>query len=182
MNLIPVKSHFIYPFFICNVLIAGSPKFSSKTMVLFHLGRGLSTLRTSNPNAGNCCSISSVRADCFWRGLHCKTISWNYGNKFPLLDKHFDNFPFSGHLCTFSCPTYFNLTENFKEWFSNPLTGMVEDSQEYNDGLVRRLHKVLRPFLLRRMKNEVEKQVTLHFISFSCWSVFSLSSSLHPVL
>ena len=36
----------------------------------------------------------------------------------------------------------FQSHANFKEWFSNPLTGMVEDSQEYNESLVKRLHKV----------------------------------------
>jgi SNF2 family DNA or RNA helicase len=36
---------------------------------------------------------------------------------------------------------------------------MVEGSAEYNDGLIARLHKVLRPFLLRRLKSEVEKQM-----------------------
>ena len=51
------------------------------------------------------------------------------------------------------------LCRDFKEWFSNPLTGMVEGSAEYNDGLIQRLHKVLRPFLLRRLKSEVEKQM-----------------------
>uniref|UniRef100_A0A8C2SEZ7 Snf2-related CREBBP activator protein n=1 Tax=Capra hircus TaxID=9925 RepID=A0A8C2SEZ7_CAPHI len=51
--------------------------------------------------------------------------------------------------------------KNFKsqQWFSNPLTGMIEGSQEYNEGLVKRLHKVLRPFLLRRVKVDVEKQM-----------------------
>ena len=37
--------------------------------------------------------------------------------------------------------------------------GMVEGSAEYNDGLIKRLHKVLRPFLLRRLKSEVEQQM-----------------------
>ncbi|TNN03333.1 hypothetical protein fugu_000362 [Takifugu bimaculatus] len=36
---------------------------------------------------------------------------------------------------------------------------MIEGSQEYNEGLVKRLHKVLRPFLLRRIKVDVEKQM-----------------------
>lgn len=62
-------------------------------------------------------------------------------------------------LMHFLMPDVFQSHKNFKEWFSNPLTGMVEDSQEYNESLVRRLHKVLRPFLLRRLKNEVEKQL-----------------------
>jgi len=62
-------------------------------------------------------------------------------------------------LMHFLMPDVFRSHRNFKEWFSNPLTGMVEDTQEYNESLVRRLHKVLRPFLLRRLKNEVEKQL-----------------------
>ncbi len=62
-------------------------------------------------------------------------------------------------LMHFLMPNVFQSHRNFKEWFSNPLTGMVEDTQEYNESLVRRLHKVLRPFLLRRLKNEVEKQL-----------------------
>lgn len=35
----------------------------------------------------------------------------------------------------------------------------MEGTQEYNRQLVSRLHKVLRPFLLRRLKCEVEKQL-----------------------
>ena len=62
-------------------------------------------------------------------------------------------------LMHFLMPDVFQSHANFKEWFSNPLTGMVEDSQEYNAGLIKRLHKVLRPFLLRRLKSEVEKQL-----------------------
>ncbi|CAG5123366.1 unnamed protein product, partial [Candidula unifasciata] len=62
-------------------------------------------------------------------------------------------------LMHFLMPNVFQSHSEFKEWFSNPLTGMIEGSQEYNENLVRRLHKVLRPFLLRRLKNEVEKQM-----------------------
>uniref|UniRef100_A0A3Q2XE63 Snf2-related CREBBP activator protein n=1 Tax=Hippocampus comes TaxID=109280 RepID=A0A3Q2XE63_HIPCM len=62
-------------------------------------------------------------------------------------------------LMHFLMPHVFQSHREFKEWFSNPLTGMIEGSQEYNDGLVKRLHKVLRPFLLRRIKADVEKQM-----------------------
>ena len=37
---------------------------------------------------------------------------------------------------------YFQSHQDFKEWFSNPLTGMIEGSREYNEGLVKRLHSV----------------------------------------
>ncbi|KAM4606834.1 helicase SRCAP isoform 2-T3 [Discoglossus pictus] len=62
-------------------------------------------------------------------------------------------------LMHFLMPHVFQSHREFKEWFSNPLTGMIEGSQEYNEGLIRRLHKVLRPFLLRRIKQDVEKQM-----------------------
>ncbi|XP_021556009.2 helicase SRCAP [Neomonachus schauinslandi] len=62
-------------------------------------------------------------------------------------------------LMHFLMPHVFQSHREFKEWFSNPLTGMIEGSQEYNEGLVKRLHKVLRPFLLRRVKVDVEKQM-----------------------
>ena len=39
-------------------------------------------------------------------------------------------------------PTVFSSHTDFKEWFSNPLTGMVEGSQEYNESIVLRLHQV----------------------------------------
>ena len=51
-------------------------------------------------------------------------------------------------LMHFLMPDVFQSHKNFKEWFSNPLTGMVEDTTEFNDGLVKRLHKVLRQGLL----------------------------------
>jgi len=62
-------------------------------------------------------------------------------------------------LMHFLMPHLFTSHHDFKEWFSNPLTGMIEGSQEYNENIVKRLHKVLRPFLLRRMKSEVETQL-----------------------
>ncbi|XP_033627174.1 helicase SRCAP-like isoform X2 [Asterias rubens] len=62
-------------------------------------------------------------------------------------------------LMHFLMPHVFASHREFREWFSNPLSGMIEGTQEYNEGLIRRLHKVLRPFLLRRLKCEVEKQL-----------------------
>ncbi|XP_038075148.1 helicase SRCAP-like isoform X2 [Patiria miniata] len=62
-------------------------------------------------------------------------------------------------LMHFLMPHVFASHREFREWFSNPLSGMIEGTQEYNEGLIRRLHKVLRPFLLRRLKIEVERQL-----------------------
>ncbi|XP_054722596.1 helicase domino-like [Uloborus diversus] len=62
-------------------------------------------------------------------------------------------------LMHFLMPNVFQSHREFREWFVNPVTGMIEGSHEYNESLIKRLHKVLRPFLLRRLKSEVEKQL-----------------------
>ncbi|KAL0487589.1 hypothetical protein AKO1_000280, partial [Acrasis kona] len=62
-------------------------------------------------------------------------------------------------LMHFLMPSIFQSHSEFKEWFSNPVAGMVEGTQAVNEHLVSRLHSVLRPFLLRRLKKDVEKQL-----------------------
>ncbi|KAI1729287.1 helicase SWR1 [Ditylenchus destructor] len=62
-------------------------------------------------------------------------------------------------LLHFLMPSVFASHEDFKDWFSNPLTNMVEGNYEMNRAVVQRLHKVLRPFILRRLKSEVEQQL-----------------------
>ncbi|XP_023242373.1 helicase domino-like, partial [Centruroides sculpturatus] len=62
-------------------------------------------------------------------------------------------------LMHFLMPNVFQSHREFRDWFANPVTGMIEGSHEYNESLIKRLHKVLRPFLLRRLKSEVEKQL-----------------------
>ncbi|CAN7985968.1 unnamed protein product [Ixodes hexagonus] len=62
-------------------------------------------------------------------------------------------------LMHFLMPSVFQSHREFREWFANPVTGMIEGNSDYNESLIKRLHKVLRPFLLRRLKCEVEKQL-----------------------
>jgi len=45
-------------------------------------------------------------------------------------------------LMHFLMPQVFASHREFKEWFANPLTGMIEGSKEYSENLIRRLHKV----------------------------------------
>lgn len=45
-------------------------------------------------------------------------------------------------LMHFLMPNVFQSHMEFKEWFANPLTGMIEGTSDYNEQLVRRLHKV----------------------------------------
>lgn len=45
-------------------------------------------------------------------------------------------------LLHFLMPAVFASHEDFKDWFSNPMTNMVEGSVEVDNALVQRLHKV----------------------------------------
>jgi ATP-dependent helicase STH1/SNF2 len=69
-------------------------------------------------------------------------------------------------LLNFVLPKIFNSAKTFDEWFNAPFAnfgiaaGDSSDSTELNEEetllIIRRLHKVLRPFLLRRLKKDVE--------------------------
>lgn len=62
-------------------------------------------------------------------------------------------------LLNFLLPNIFNSVQNFEEWFNAPFADRCEVSLTDEEELliIRRLHHVLRPFLLRRKKDEVEK-------------------------
>ncbi|KAG8371865.1 hypothetical protein BUALT_Bualt12G0007400 [Buddleja alternifolia] len=62
-------------------------------------------------------------------------------------------------LMHFLMPHVFQSHQEFKDWFCNPISGMVEGQEKVNKEVVDRLHNVLRPFLLRRLKRDVEKQL-----------------------
>ncbi|KAJ7976011.1 protein PHOTOPERIOD-INDEPENDENT EARLY FLOWERING 1-like [Quillaja saponaria] len=62
-------------------------------------------------------------------------------------------------LMHFLMPHIFQSHQEFKDWFSNPISGMVEGQEKVNKEVVDRLHNVLRPFILRRLKQDVEKQL-----------------------
>ncbi|KAL6060479.1 Pharynx and intestine in excess protein 1 [Balamuthia mandrillaris] len=69
-------------------------------------------------------------------------------------------------LMHFLMPHIFQSHSQFKKWFSKPVNSLIEgvtpeDQQDLqgSDHLINRLHSVLRPFLLRRLKSEVEHQL-----------------------
>lgn len=65
-------------------------------------------------------------------------------------------------LLNFLLPSIFKCCNTFEQWFNAPFatTGeKVELNEEETILIIRRLHKVLRPFLLRRLKKEVENQL-----------------------
>ncbi|GER25917.1 helicase [Striga asiatica] len=64
-------------------------------------------------------------------------------------------------LMHFLMPHIFQSHQEFKDWFSNPISVMVEGQEKVNKEVVDRLHNVLRPFILRRLKRDVEKQLPM---------------------
>lgn len=75
-----------------------------------------------------------------------------------------NNLPELWALLNFVLPTIFKSVKSFDEWFNTPFanTGSqdrIDLSEEESLLIIRRLHKVLRPFLLRRLKKDVEKDL-----------------------
>ncbi|XP_062112226.1 protein PHOTOPERIOD-INDEPENDENT EARLY FLOWERING 1 isoform X3 [Humulus lupulus] len=64
-------------------------------------------------------------------------------------------------LMHFLMPHIFQSHQEFKDWFCNPIAGMVEGQEKVNKEVIDRLHNVLRPFILRRLKRDVEKQLPM---------------------
>ncbi|CAN6726263.1 unnamed protein product [Malus baccata var. baccata] len=62
-------------------------------------------------------------------------------------------------LLNFLLPHIFNSVQNFEEWFNAPFAdrGSITLTDEEQLLIIRRLHQVIRPFILRRKKDEVEK-------------------------
>jgi len=62
-------------------------------------------------------------------------------------------------LLHFLMPHIFRSRKEFSYWFSNPLNNMIEGNTSRNDDIIGRLHHIIRPFVLRRLKKDVEKQM-----------------------
>ncbi|KAG1334177.1 chromatin structure-remodeling complex protein SYD-like [Cocos nucifera] len=69
-------------------------------------------------------------------------------------------------LLNFLLPNIFNSSEDFSQWFNKPFQGSGDSnpdeallSEEENLLIINRLHQVLRPFVLRRLKHKVENEL-----------------------
>lgn len=64
-------------------------------------------------------------------------------------------------------PAGFANLKEFQEWFAHPVDQLIEGGREGMDDeakhTVTKLHRVLRPYLLRRLKADVEKQMPAKF-------------------
>jgi E1A-binding protein p400 len=68
-------------------------------------------------------------------------------------------------LMHFLMPHIFRSRKEFSYWFSSPLNSMVEGNRNVNNDLITRLHSIMRPFLLRRLKKDVAKQLPGIYLS-----------------
>lgn len=62
-------------------------------------------------------------------------------------------------LLHFLMPHVFRSRKEFSYWFSNPMNNIIEGNSKRSDDLISRLHGIIRPFVLRRLKKDVEKQL-----------------------
>lgn len=69
----------------------------------------------------------------------------------------------SGNNMSAAMPAGFTDLREFQQWFSRPVDQLIEGGREGMDeeskDSIRKLHTILRPFLLRRLKKDVEKQM-----------------------
>ena len=56
-------------------------------------------------------------------------------------------------------PYIFRSRKEFSYWFANPMNNVIEGASNQNEDVVRRLHEIIRPFILRRLKKDVETQM-----------------------
>lgn len=62
-------------------------------------------------------------------------------------------------LLHFLMPYIFRSRKQFSYWFANPMNSIIEGSGNQNEDVVNRLHGIIRPFVLRRLKKDVEAQL-----------------------
>jgi len=70
-------------------------------------------------------------------------------------------------LLHFIMPSLFDSHDEFNEWFSKDIENAAENKgSKLNEHQLRRLHMILKPFMLRRVKrhvqNELSEKVCLH--------------------
>ncbi|EWC45814.1 hypothetical protein DRE_05151 [Drechslerella stenobrocha 248] len=69
----------------------------------------------------------------------------------------------SGGSMSAAMPAGFTNLKEFQDWFARPVDQLIEGGREGMDeesrDSIKKLHTILRPFLLRRLKKDVEKQM-----------------------
>ncbi|ORZ14387.1 SNF2 family N-terminal domain-domain-containing protein [Lobosporangium transversale] len=95
------------------------------------------------------------------------TLTQHYSSRYRLIltgTPLQNNLPELWALLNMVLPRVFNSAQSFDEWFNTPFANTGgQDKIELNEEeallIIKRLHKVLRPFLLRRLKKDVEAEL-----------------------
>ena len=62
-------------------------------------------------------------------------------------------------LLHFIMPSLFDSHDEFSEWFSKDIESHAQSNTKLNEGQLKRLHMILKPFMLRRVKKNVQKEL-----------------------
>lgn len=62
-------------------------------------------------------------------------------------------------LLHFIMPSLFDSHDEFSEWFSKDIESHAQSNTQLNEAQLRRLHMILKPFMLRRIKKHVQKEL-----------------------
>jgi ATP-dependent helicase STH1/SNF2 len=96
-----------------------------------------------------------------------------------------NNLPELWSILNFVLPKIFNSSQSFDEWFNTPFANTgekIELNEEETLLIIKRLHKVLRPFLLRRLKKDVESELPDKVERIIKCRMSALQQSLHDML
>jgi len=66
-------------------------------------------------------------------------------------------------LLHFIMPSFFDSHEEFNDWFSKDIENHAEGSGHINEQQLSRLHTILKPFMLRRVKNDIADEMVEKF-------------------
>ncbi|CRK34208.1 hypothetical protein BN1708_019434, partial [Verticillium longisporum] len=62
-------------------------------------------------------------------------------------------------LLHFIMPSLFDSHDEFSEWFSKDIESHAQSNTKLNEDQLKRLHMILKPFMLRRVKKHVQKEL-----------------------
>ncbi|KAI0391437.1 SNF2 family N-terminal domain-containing protein [Xylariaceae sp. FL0594] len=97
-------------------------------------------------------SSSSSRWKCLL-GFHCRNRLLLTGTPIQ------NNMQELWALLHFIMPSLFDSHDEFSEWFSKDIESHAQSNTTLNEDQLRRLHMILKPFMLRRVKKHVQKEL-----------------------
>ncbi|EKD13015.1 Putative DNA helicase ino-80 [Drepanopeziza brunnea f. sp. 'multigermtubi' MB_m1] len=86
-------------------------------------------------------------------GLHCRNRLLLTGTPIQ------NNMQELWALLHFIMPSLFDSHDEFSEWFSKDIESHAQSNTKLNEDQLKRLHMILKPFMLRRVKKHVQKEL-----------------------